>query len=224
MQQGTWLQVRSQDSELKQHDPQALARVITILKKNPEFEKFWQPRLVQYNRTKQEQFLLMLAARWSDDIRRNKRYNRSQWHYINLGYKPDDEIDTIALKKPDSENILVAFSDNLNILKSNASDTEKAIALCWMFHLVGDVHQPLHTTALFNQQFPDGDRGGNDFYIQVREDKSTISLHKFWDNIIGSSRRFQFVRNRATELRLNRDYQRDALLELEETEFENWAR
>jgi hypothetical protein len=130
-----WLQARSQDSELKQHDPQTLAPVITILQKNPEFEKLWQPRLVQYNRTQQEQFLFMLAARWSDDIRRNKRYNRSQWHYINLGYKPDDEIDTIALKKTDSENILVAFSDNLNILKSNASDTEKAIALCWILLL-----------------------------------------------------------------------------------------
>ncbi len=24
----------------------------------------------------------------------------------------------------------------------------------WVFHLVGDVHQPLHTVALFTTQFP----------------------------------------------------------------------
>src|SRR5262249_13992287 len=47
-------------------------------------------------------------------------------------------------------------------LKSRSvSDEDKAVALSWVFHLVGDVHQPLHAATLYNGQFPRGDRGGN---------------------------------------------------------------
>jgi hypothetical protein len=211
-------------SELKQNDPIAEATVIAILKDNPEFERLWQSQLAQVDETEQEQLLFMLAARWSDDIRRNNRYDRPKWHYINFPYSPDGEPAPITVREPDPENILTAFQENLNILQSNADESEKAIALCWIFHLIGDVHQPLHTTSLFTGQFPDGDRGGTRFYIRVRDDRATISLHKFWDDLIGSSRRFQFVRNRATELRLNQDYSRDALPELSETEFDDWAK
>jgi len=32
--------------------------------------------------------------------------------------------------------------------------------LTWLFHLIGDIHQPLHSTALFSTKlFPEGDRG-----------------------------------------------------------------
>jgi hypothetical protein len=30
----------------------------------------------------------------------------------------------------------------------------RAIALAWLFHLVGDVHQPLHTVQLFSREYP----------------------------------------------------------------------
>ncbi len=96
----------------------------------------------------------------------------------------------------------------------------------WVFHLVGDVHQPLHTVALFTTQFPppEGDRGGTRFYIRAREGASTISLHTFWDDLILGSERFQSVRNTATALRLQPDHARAQFPELTETRFEEWAR
>jgi hypothetical protein len=121
-----------------------------------------------------------------------------------LPYKPDTEPDSVTTSEPDPENILTAFNANLDILTSDADDRNKAIALCWIFHLVGDVHQPLHTTTLFTEKFPNGDRGGTRFYIKVKlENRTTISLHKFWDDLVGSSTNYQTVRNRATRLRLN---------------------
>jgi hypothetical protein len=100
------------------------------------------------------------------------------------------------------------------------------VALCWIFHLIGDVHQPLHTVALFTTQFPapEGDRGGTRFYIRVKSTTSTISLHEFWDDLIQGSERFQSVRNRATELRLRPNHARAQLPELQETNFEQWAK
>jgi hypothetical protein len=54
-------------------------------------------------------------------------------------------------------------------------------------HLVGDIHQPLHATALFTTGVfsdADGDRGGN----QIEIDGST--LHAYWDNLLGNPNTF----------------------------------
>ena len=62
----------------------------------------------------------------------------------------------------------------------------KSFALCWLLHLVGDVHQPLHTAARFSRDLPDGDRGGNSVLLPARNgDKDT--LHLYWDRPLGDS-------------------------------------
>jgi len=168
----------------------------------------------------------MLAARWSDDIRGDAAFHHSAWHYINLPYKPDGQPASVQTVDPPPENILRAYRTNLNILRSTAPVSTKAVALCWIFHLIGDVHQPLHTVALFTTQFPppEGDRGGTRFSIRAREGASTISLHTFWDDLILGSERFQSVRNTATALRVQPDHARAQLTELTETQCEEWAK
>jgi S1/P1 Nuclease len=101
------------------------------------------------------------------------------------------------------ESILTAFPMNINVLQCNTSISERAIAFCWFEHLAGDVHQPLYTTKLITVHYPEpkGDRGCTRFYIRARPNSSTISLHKFWDDLILGSERFRSVRNKATELR-----------------------
>jgi hypothetical protein len=52
----------------------------------------------------------------------------------------------------------------------NESDRErKTISLAWLFHLVGDIHQPPHTTQLFTVEYPKGDRGGNEICVRVTQ-------------------------------------------------------
>lgn len=173
-----------------------------------------------------EQVLFMLVARWSDDIRGNADFDRPEWHYINEPYKPAGQPASRLIRNPDldADNILNAFQENLSILRNSSDDSERAVALCWLFHLIGDVHQPLHTAALFTTEYPDGDRGGTRFYIRTRQNAQPISLHKFWDDLILGSERFRTVRNQATELSLSPSYGRDALPELSEKQFDNWAK
>lgn len=215
-------------ADLTQTSPQTLARVISLLKTHPHFETTWTQRLARVNLSPEEQelYLFMLAARWPDDIRGDSAFDRGPWHYINLPYKPEGQPATVRIVDPPAETILSAYPRNLDVLRSNASDADKAVAVCWIFHLVGDVHQPLHTVALFTTQFPtaQGDRGGTRFYIRAREGAGTISLHTFWDDLILGSDRFRSVRNRATELRLRPEHARQQLPELTETRFEHWAR
>jgi hypothetical protein len=56
-----------------------------------------------------------------------------------------------------------------------------AIALAWLFHLVGDIHQSLHTAQLFTAEYPRGDRGGNEICVRVTQAGQPMDLHKFWD-------------------------------------------
>jgi hypothetical protein len=215
-------------ADLKQANPETLARVIALLKTHPHFETKWAPRLVQLPLSPEEQdlYLFMLAARWPDDIRGDPTFHHGAWHYINLPYKPEGQPASVQTVDPPPENILRAYQTNLDIVRSTAPESTRAVALCWIFHLIGDVHQPLHTVALFTTQFPppEGDRGGTRFYIRAREGASTISLHTFWDDLILGSERFQSVRNTATALRLQPDHARAQLPELRETSFEQWAK
>ena len=110
--------------------------------------------------------LFMLAARWPDDIRDDADYHHGRWHYINMPFKPAGQPDSVAAPPPDPDNIIRAYEQNLAIVSSeNASSDQKAIALCWIFHLVGDAHQPLHTVAPYTTEYPRGDKGGNAILI-----------------------------------------------------------
>jgi S1/P1 Nuclease len=44
-------------------------------------------------------------------------------------------------------NILTAMVKNESVVKQETNAERRAIALAWLFHLVGDIHQPLHTAS-----------------------------------------------------------------------------
>jgi hypothetical protein len=70
---------------------------------------------------------------------------------------------------------------------------QRAIALSWLLHLVGDAHQPLHGVALFTaRRFELGDRGGNE--IQAGAERS---LHQLWDGLLGEDTSLGFVQRQA---------------------------
>lgn len=223
-------------SVLKQDSPPTIDKVVAVLKKHPAYEKRWQKMIHQPYVPEGDRnlYLFMLAARWPDDARGDPTFyppdlHRDRWHYINLPYKPDGQPDDVQTAPPDEISIFRGYEANLARLGTTTPDTDRAVALCWIFHLIGDVHQPLHTTSLFTTQFQKedgkliGDRGGTRFYIRAREEGSVISLHKLWDDLILGSDRFLDTRNEAIKLRLRPEFARDKLTELAETEFTHWA-
>jgi hypothetical protein len=121
-------------------------------------------------------------------------------------------------------NLLSAIKEQYEKLKNEPDGADRAIALCWVFHLVGDAHQPLHTTTLVTGERSNGDLGGTKFFIRARRDSEIISLHHFWDDLIIGTQRFRSVHNLATTLIHRPGFAREKLPELEETAFENWVR
>jgi S1/P1 Nuclease len=59
------------------------------------------------------------------------------------------------------------LAENVGVVKNQNDPEPKAIALAWLFHLVGDIHQPLHTAQLFTFEYPKGDRGGNELRVYL---------------------------------------------------------
>lgn len=79
-------------------------------------------------------------------------------------------------------NSIEMVNHAVKVLSSNfnKNTAEKALFARYLVHVVGDMHQPLHSVALFNSTFPSGDRGGNSIKI-ILPDKSSQNLHSFWD-------------------------------------------
>jgi hypothetical protein len=169
--------------------------------------------------------LFMQAARWADDIRANdKQQHRAPSHYINWPFKPDGQPASVQTREPESVNILTAMAENQRIVANENDAERKAIALAWLFHLVGDVHQPLHTAQLFTVEYPNGDRGGNEICVRVTQTGQPMDLHSFWDWVITSSSNLTRLGNQATALRNRAEFQRSQLTELASTGFESWAK
>jgi S1/P1 Nuclease len=135
---------------LLQENPQTIEKVNAVLEKHPWYANQWQARLQDVPVTERDLVLFMQASRSADDIRtQDKAQNRPSWHYINLPFKPEGQPTSVQIRDPEPVNILTAMAENESVVKNEGDGDRKAIALAWLFHLVGDIHQPLHTTQLF---------------------------------------------------------------------------
>jgi hypothetical protein len=204
---------------LKQDGPATIPRVVNVLKRHPQYDTFAK-RLETVPAADRDRYLFMQAARWPDDARDNKAYHHGPWHYINnpvvaQGY-------TAKRAAPAASNILTALDDNVESVK-RGTEAEKAIAVCWLMHLVGDLHQPLHAVSYFNADHPSGDKGGNGFYVRVSEGRAVIDMHSLWDGLLGSSQTYRATGNAAIELRRRPDFARAKLTELKATNAKAWA-
>jgi hypothetical protein len=142
---------------LQRESPQTIEKVKGLLEKHPWYANQWQARLQDVTVAERNQVLFMQAPRWADDIRiRDRQHHRRPWHYINWPFKPEGQLATVQIKEPEPVNILTAMAENESVVKNENDAERKAIALAWLFHLVGVIHQPLHAAQLFTVEYPPG--------------------------------------------------------------------
>jgi S1/P1 Nuclease len=209
------------------------AKLIGILKSHPEFKtRFRRPESVRAE--DYDAWLFTQAAVWPDMIRDNEKYHHGTWHYINrpLFLSGADET---ALKNKLHVNLsgdlpAKAETADLNVVQAmklckqkladkTVPDKDKAVYLCWMIHLVGDIHQPLHSTALFSKgRFRDGDRGGN----RIRT-KQNRNLHSFWDGLLGRELKHSEVVRRAASILSDADVRAAAGTAAKKLDFNVWV-
>lgn len=127
---------------------------------------------------------LSAVASWADNLRNMPDFQalweqtRAQ-HYIN--YKTDDCTCQAPRDCPDGQCVVAAIERNAALLADpKANDNQKVMALMFVVHFVGDIHQPLHNSYRL-------DKGGNDFPVVVGG--RDYNLHSVWDSYLLASRR-----------------------------------
>ncbi len=128
------------------------------------------------------------AGYWPDIVRdrdfpeRHEKYHRGTWHYFNYNWvqEPDGTAREIPQLAEQPENVW----ERLGVLEKKLADPtvdagERGIALAWILHLGGDIHQPLHTSGRVTESEPEGDRGGNLFKLDGDD-----NLHWYWDRAL----------------------------------------
>ena len=174
--------------------------------------------LVKATAAEQDRWYFAYAATWPDVARRFEnapvearqaliaKYHRGSWHYINLPtYLRTSDRQQIHQDAPSMTWSADLDDAHLNVVQvlqmltggwCSMRDADRALALSWILHLIGDLHQPLHTTALFAvPAFTHGDRGGNDILVV-----GGSNLHALWDGALGDERRLPQVDAQARDL------------------------
>ena len=137
-----------------------------------------------------------LASRstWADKYRGTHRETAS-WHFIDVEIDRPDPIGAcfgfpalapgvLASQGPADDCVVNKIDEFLKELKDHSTpDSERRLALKFLIHFVGDLHQPLHASD-------NHDRGGNCVTLSSSPD-GIANLHAFWDvtvvNALGRS-------------------------------------
>ena len=195
----------------QQMPPAAQQQATAILQAHPAMAK-WKEQLEKDHPTDPGAYFFMRASTWPDDIRRNNSpYDHPAWHYVDYPLIPPD-FPFVAGRDP-QDNILFGINESEKTLRDPAANPEqRAAALSWIIHLIGDIHQPLHCAELVTPQYPlpEGDRGGNLIFVSVGG--NPINLHAFWDRLPGAIFSTPFAAESAG--RIEREYPPSALPEL----------
>ena len=122
------------------------------------------------------------AANWPDEMKSAPtpfwQKTASPWHYVTLNGVLYDH----APSEGDALEALNRFAATLR--DPNASLADKQLALRFIVHLVGDLHQPLHVGKCC-------DRGGND--VKVKWFGRDLNLHSVWDSALVDEQQLSFT-------------------------------
>lgn len=174
------------------------------------------------------------ASTWSDIVRsRCTSFHRTNWHFINFFWKGnsgDTAQDVTDIETPEI-NAVERLKTFRPLVASSLPQASRSTQLAWILHLVGDIHQPLHTSARVTTRADErqGDRGGNQFIVLGRNGGS-LPLHSFWDGIVDESirkqsgEREQAYIERVAAMIMASHPQSGMSSRLQSGQFEAWAR
>lgn len=216
--------------------------LITLLKEHPHWDKFFTASKAKD--VPDADYQIALASTWPDWLRGFAKSNDAEGkkiylfhkgprHYINWPFVLPADAEFFAgkpLPTDPKDDIIRGLNQAMEELKDTKTHSPKfrAVSLCWLLHLAGDVHQPLHNVGFFSQEIPTGDQGGNLFW--VKSDGVPVRLHGYWDDLFGfedyDAHMKSYDRAVIAAARLTRaDFEKSKFeKELKVTDFEAWSK
>ncbi|WEK42464.1 MAG: S1/P1 nuclease [Candidatus Sphingomonas colombiensis] len=200
--------------DLAKADPALVAKIEAIMAEHPDKARF-ERGLAGYSGEARTRRLFELMARWPDDAR-DGPYDHPGWHYwLRLIPSQTDPVNLPpAMLAMTTGQAVDAYRLNLATVRDPyAPAADRAVSLCWLFHLAGDIQQPLHAGHLISGRFPLSDRAGTSDFVRPADKGDATTLHAYWDNAIGGDNEDD-ANVEAVRLRLEQAWPRSALKEL----------
>ena len=160
---------------LARRDKAALATVLRVMPAHPQWDRF-AARLQGLDGAARDRRLFELMTTWADEARGGP-FDHDDWHYSQTFASSFRHLVPFAFGGAED-----AFRAQLAVARrGDAPAADRAVALCWVMHIIGDMHQPLHATVWISFRFPLSDAGGNWAWVRRREGAAPERLHFFWD-------------------------------------------
>ncbi|MDH3848514.1 MAG: S1/P1 nuclease [Chromatiales bacterium] len=217
-------------AEIEKARPDLIDKIGLLMLKHPDPAPFW-VAAGDARGSERARRMFIEAARWPDDAKFT-RDDRPTWHSARWTILADDAPpESKALLKARGGrpvgNAIEALLLNTAILRNpEAKPDERALALSWMMHVLGDIHQPLHVSDLMSATFPTGNAAGTLAYVWDPLRDSAMPLHILWDSNFMRLTALEEVDRLAADIM--KRYPRSSLPELADyegpTAFEKWAR
>lgn len=127
-----------------------------------------------------------------------RQRHTSTWHYDNTFYHGNLKFHGVAKKHAcriqnigKLERALLAVD---KALQAKTTKKQEAILVAFAIHLLEDLHQPLHTTALVREDCSH-DRGGNLYCLKTLGGHCAMNLHRLWDQAFSVTKDKKFMRS-----------------------------
>jgi len=114
---------------------------------------------------------------WADTIRSDGVGHYSRWHFIDNAWSGDGTPTHNVITTDNSVWAITACQAPIKNTQLYPIDRARFLAL--LTHIVGDSHQPEHSSTRFAKNFPNGDIGGTQYIIAFNG--GTDGIHYLWD-------------------------------------------
>ncbi len=158
--------------------PATIAAIEALMADHPDAARF-QTNLGARKGADRARAMFKWMARWPDDIRETA-YDRPEWHY---GVRLVGGLSGVYGREHGEAR--AAFARNHAIAaNASAKAADRAVALCWLFHIIGDMQQPLHAGHWSSLRFPLSDRAGTTSFARKTPNSQPEKMHELWDFIL----------------------------------------
>jgi len=218
--------------EVERERPELMDKIGMLFLVHPEAGPFWVAAGAARGREATRRKFIE-CARFADDIKftatDEPTWHTARWPIVVEGAPPEVVAAADARQGRPAGQAIEALTLNFAMLSNpESSPKERAESLCWVFHTMGDLHQPMHVSDLFSAEFPAGNAAATMSYVEDPVTGTPIPLHILWDMNALRSPELEDVDRYAEEL--TKKYPRSSFPELKnrpfpgQDDFKDWAR
>ena len=173
-------------AEIERARPELIEKIGLLMLKHPDIAPFWvAPGDTRGKERARRMFIE--AARWPDDakwtIHDRPTWHSARWPIVAKDAPPKAKKIAEARSERPTGNAIEAEAMNAAVLSNPESKPEeRALALSWVMHIVGDIHQPLHVSDQYSKENPTGNAAGALEYVWDPLRDSAMPFHILWDS------------------------------------------